>query len=113
MLRLSALLVAAGLSIVAVGCAQCDTCDDFPAPCNGPNCPGAYGMGMPSQTGAVTYSSPTGAPGDATEVLPPPSSPAGSGSTPPPPTSPGTGTVPVVPPPDSKPAAGAPSRPSL
>jgi hypothetical protein len=113
MLRLSALLVAAGLSIVAVGCAQCDTCDDFPAPCNGPNCPGAYGMGMQSQAGPVTYSAPSGAPGDGTEVLPPPSSPAGPGSTPPPPTSPGSGTIPAAPPLESKPAAGAPSRPGL
>jgi hypothetical protein len=74
MLRLSALmLVAAGLSISAVGCAQCDTCDDFPAPCTGPNCAGGYGM--PSgPIGPVTYSGPmpTNQP---TEVLPAPGGP--------------------------------------
>ena len=32
-------LVVVGLAIAgATGCAQCDTCDDFPAPCVGPNC---------------------------------------------------------------------------
>ncbi len=39
MLRIS-LLVAIGVMASAVGCAQCDTCDDFPAPCVGPNCGG-------------------------------------------------------------------------
>ena len=32
------LVVAASLASAVVGCAQCDTCDDFPAPCRGPNC---------------------------------------------------------------------------
>jgi hypothetical protein len=45
MSRLKAFLVAAGLAVGAVGCAHCDTCDDFPAPCTGPNCGGAYGSG--------------------------------------------------------------------
>ena len=37
MTRFALLLV--GLAIAgATGCAQCDTCDDFPAPCVGPNC---------------------------------------------------------------------------
>jgi hypothetical protein len=98
MLRLSALLVAAGLSFVAVGCAQCDTCDDFPAPCTGPNCPG--GSGMPSQAGPVTYSTPPGAMGGSMEVLPPPSTP-------------GTGAVPAAPPVESKPATGTPGRSGL
>lgn len=32
-------IVAVGLALAAAtGCAQCDTCDDFPAPCVGPNC---------------------------------------------------------------------------
>ena len=31
--------LAVGLALAAAsGCAQCDTCDDFPAPCVGPNC---------------------------------------------------------------------------
>jgi hypothetical protein len=44
MSRISALLVAAGLLAGSGGCAQCDHCDDFPAPCTGPNCAGAYSM---------------------------------------------------------------------
>ena len=32
------LLVAAALAAGGFGCAHCDTCDDFPAPCTGPNC---------------------------------------------------------------------------
>ncbi len=39
MLRIS-LLAAIGVMAAAAGCAQCDTCDDFPAPCVGPNCGG-------------------------------------------------------------------------
>ncbi len=32
-------LLVVGLALAgATGCAQCDTCDDFPAPCTGPNC---------------------------------------------------------------------------
>ena len=32
-------LLVVGMALVGVtGCAQCDTCDDFPAPCTGPNC---------------------------------------------------------------------------
>jgi hypothetical protein len=38
MSRISLLLVAAAVAAGVVGCAQCDTCDDFPAPCTGPNC---------------------------------------------------------------------------
>jgi hypothetical protein len=38
MSRISLLLVAAVVAAGVVGCAQCDTCDDFPAPCTGPNC---------------------------------------------------------------------------
>jgi hypothetical protein len=102
MLRLSALLVAAGLSIVVFGCAQCDTCDDFPTPCNGPNCVGGYGM--PSQADPVTHSAPPGATGGSTEVLPPPSSP-GSGT--------GSGTVPAAPPVEAKPATKASGRSGL
>ena len=38
MSRSSLLLVAAALAAGGFGCAHCDTCDDFPAPCTGPNC---------------------------------------------------------------------------
>jgi hypothetical protein len=109
--RLSALLlVAAGLSISAVGCAQCDTCDDFPAPCTGPNCAGGYSM--PSgPVGPVTYSGPmqTGQPA---ELLPAPSSPGGA-TVPPAPSSPGGATVPPAPPvgPSSEPKSAAPAVP--
>ena len=33
-----------------VGCAVCDTCDDFPAPCLGPNCGGGSGA-LPNYLG--------------------------------------------------------------
>ncbi len=45
----------------AIGCAHCDTCDDFPAPCVGGNCNGAatgYAMATPTMATA-----PAGAPG--------------------------------------------------
>ena len=102
MSRISLLLVAAAVAAGVVGCAQCDTCDDFPTPCNGPNCVGGYGM--PSQTDPVTYSAPPGATGGSTEVLPPPSSPGGGT---------GSGTVPAAPPVESKPATKASGRPGF
>ena len=37
MTRFCLLLVGVALA-AGSGCAQCDTCDDFPAPCTGPNC---------------------------------------------------------------------------
>ncbi len=47
-------LAVAGLA----GCAVCDTCDDFPAPCVGPNCGhnglSAYGNGGPAVMGSAT-----------------------------------------------------------
>jgi hypothetical protein len=53
MSRIYLLLAAAALSAGALGCAQCDTCDDFPAPCTGPNCghnqPGIMDMLPPGQ----------------------------------------------------------------
>ena len=49
-------LLVVGLALAgATGCAQCDTCDDFPAPCTGPNCgPNGYattGFIPPTQNG--------------------------------------------------------------
>ena len=38
MSRISLLVVAVAVAAGVVGCAQCDTCDDFPTPCIGPNC---------------------------------------------------------------------------
>lgn len=57
--RPSLLVLAASAAAIAVGCAHCDTCDDFPAPCTGPNCGHPYhqalaldhGMGMPIDHG--------------------------------------------------------------
>lgn len=45
------------LAAAVVGCAHCDTCDDFPAPCLGGNCFGAaggaeYGPAMPVMANA-------------------------------------------------------------
>lgn len=53
-------LVASGI----VGCAQCDTCDDFPVPCTGPNCGHTHGPeAMPAP--AMAYGAPTAAPVEA------------------------------------------------
>ncbi len=40
------------------GCAVCDTCDDFPTPCVGPNCGGPYGMGGGQGDAVMGTSSP-------------------------------------------------------
>ena len=68
--RISLLLVAVALVAGAVGCAHCDTCDDFPTPCVGGDCgyapsgpPGGYAMiptmgvapGMPERTPPGAY----------------------------------------------------------
>jgi hypothetical protein len=71
MSRISLLLVAASVAAGVVGCAQCDTCDDFPAPCTGPNCgqnrAGVLdymppGPGQPAGSGAPPSSAPGGTP---------------------------------------------------
>ena len=98
MLRIN-LLVAVAVAAGVVGCAQCDTCDDFPAPCTGPNCGHMHGippeiadpaMGQGSPVmGTTTPVAPANdaagpaptapaAPSDAAPVAPP----AGSGSPP-------------------------------
>jgi hypothetical protein len=51
------MLLATALATSAVGCAHCDTCDDFPAPYNGP--PMMYGyngmtMNAPADANATT-----------------------------------------------------------
>jgi hypothetical protein len=51
MKRPSLLVLAASLAAVAVGCAHCDTCDDFPAPCTGPNCGYPYQATFPYADG--------------------------------------------------------------
>ena len=52
MSRLYLLLLAATVGVGYVGCAQCDTCDDFPAPCTGPNC-GQNAGGIPGYLGPM------------------------------------------------------------
>ncbi len=63
-----ALLVVGVALAVASGCAQCDTCDDFPAPCVGPNCgQGGYntvGFIPPTQDGLPAGEARTTAPAD-------------------------------------------------
>jgi hypothetical protein len=104
MSRISALLVAAGLLAGSGGCAQCDTCDDFPAPCTGPNCAGAYDLNHgplarrgPDNGGAPAIMNPATPSDDAAGPIPPPpgagpgpgAAPAGPGeSSPPLPTEP-------------------------
>ncbi len=69
MTRLSTMLLAGSLALVAVGCTHCDTCDDFPTPCVGPNCGGMVGD-------QGTYTDvPVGGP-FTTNTLPPPADPA-------------------------------------
>ena len=46
-------MVAALMAVGVVGCAQCDTCDDFPAPCTGPNC--GQGPGGAPYSGGLGY----------------------------------------------------------
>ncbi len=87
MTRLNAALVAAGLAVGAVGCAHCDTCDDFPAPCVGPNCGGQYGVYGPGAGPMAADGPMTAAPAPGASLGPvidgvgaPPSAPAPGGS---------------------------------
>jgi len=57
MSRIGLLVPLSCAAALAVGCAHCDTCDDFPAPCTGPNCGALYqgvpiGAGVPIESGA-------------------------------------------------------------
>jgi hypothetical protein len=60
MARWNLLMAAATVAAGTIGCAHCDTCDDFPVPCVGANCNGptmAYGgpaMGGPAMSGPAT-----------------------------------------------------------
>jgi hypothetical protein len=87
MSRISALLVAAGLLAGSGGCAQCDHCDDFPAPCTGPNCAGAYSMN-PTSVANRGGTDPGAAPATMSPAKP---SDDSAGPIPPPPTIPGDG----------------------
>ncbi|HWE40166.1 MAG TPA: hypothetical protein VG406_26680 [Isosphaeraceae bacterium] len=78
MARTGLLVLATALAAGTVGCAHCDICDDFPAPCNGPGCyggapvgpmtmtPGMRAVGPPmpvSNAGAGALGAPAAAPG--------------------------------------------------
>ena len=93
------LLVAVAVAAGVVGCAQCDTCDDFPVPCTGPNCgqlmpggvPGYFGDNMPSQGDTVmgasaptTYSTASDSAGPAPPTPTPTPTPVDPTSPPPP-----------------------------
>lgn len=100
MSRLRLLVVAAAMSGGVVGCAHCDTCDDFPAPCTGPGCgvAAAYagpGVGM---EGVVEMPAGQVAPTPMPSPLPPAAPEAGS--------QPGPFSAPATPP-----AATAPAPP--
>jgi hypothetical protein len=69
------------LAVGAVGCAHCDTCDDFPTPCIGGNCGGgsAFMPGMAMAPTSAEGAPATSAPGSTT---PAPGSQPGPFSTP-------------------------------
>jgi hypothetical protein len=106
MLRLRFLMASAALSVGAIGCAHCDTCDDFPSPCGTPYC--GYNTAYAPLPGA--------APGPVVDM------PAGATSAPPPPvTVPSSGSNPTPPPrpvnsqpvaPTNEPAASPPVPPA-
>jgi hypothetical protein len=98
MLRIN-LLVAVAVAAGVVGCAQCDTCDDFPAPCTGPNCGQPYSVPAAMTDPAMTQGGPV----------------MGT-TTPVPPGNDSAGPAPVAPPespgPDAPPAgSGSPPTP--
>ncbi len=97
MTRLSAVLMAAGLAAGAIGCAHCDTCDDFPTPCVGPNCGGGPMGVYAMSSGPVSYSAPAGATVSA---------PAGATLGP---VTDGAGPIPTAPAAGTTPAPAAPS----
>ena len=68
MSRLSTMLLAGSLALAGVGCTHCDTCDDFPTPCTGPNCGGMAGYG--------TYTDVPVGNSNMGNALPPPADPA-------------------------------------
>jgi hypothetical protein len=87
----SSLLLMAALAAGGFGCAHCDTCDDFPAPCTGPNC-GFQGYPI----GAELPGGPTGAP-----IVPVPVGPSHQVPVGPPVGSPVADPAPATPPPDA------------
>lgn len=82
MSRTSLLLAAFTLAAGVTGCTHCDTCDDFPTPCTGPNCGFRGGPvgGTVVHTGPPIVAGPS-APAAAAPG-PPSSSPSSSASAP-------------------------------
>ncbi len=75
MSRLRAFLAISGLAMSTWGCAQCDTCDDFPAPCVGPNCGmgAGYNNGPAPTTAPAAPAAPAGPSlGETSDTAPPP-----------------------------------------
>lgn len=104
MSRPSLLVLAASMAAVAVGCAHCDTCDDFPAPCTGPNCGYPYQATFPFDDGMHVEPIVTGPIGmPAGQIV---SGPVGTPSVVPPSPTPANGSAPA----DSPPASPSPSR---
>lgn len=91
--RLAAALALALTASGALGCAHCDTCDDFPAPCLGGDC---LGGGPPPMVGSPV------AAGPAVESAPVISTPAPASAQPGPFSAPAGGAA------DSPPAPGLP-----
>jgi hypothetical protein len=110
MTRLHAYVVAAGLGAGAVGCAHCSTCDDFPAPCVGPNCGGGPNGAYAMASGPAGYPAPTGM------VVAPPSGaslgPVNDAAGPAPTVPNSGGSIPAAPPIESKPSAPSPTPPA-
>jgi len=112
MLRIN-LLVAVAVATGVVGCAQCDTCDDFPAPCTGPNCGQAYGIPGDAMAPSMRQGPPAMAPTGPTsrptsdDAGPAPATPSTPTTTPPTP-SPDTTDTPDSP---EAPEPASPPRP--
>lgn len=81
---LLALAIAMGLAAGAIGCAHCDTCDDFPAPCLGGNCGSEPVMAGPTMAmgpailEAAPLTSAPAAPSNGPGPFSAPTTPAGS-----------------------------------
>ncbi len=76
MSRTSLLLAAFTLTAGMTGCTHCDTCDDFPAPCTGPNC----GFRGGPIGGAVVHTGPPVVVGPSTPAEVAPGSPSSTPS---------------------------------
>ena len=104
MSRTGKLAAALGLSLVGVlGCAHCDTCDDFPAPCVGANCAGGgapiYAAAPAMATAPYADEAQLAPAAPTTSQRAPFSPPAGDPASTPPPAPPTVTSTPIAPPP--------------